>query len=146
VELFPFPSLEPGIGYVTYFCAHSLRHLNPLAQTRAAELKPGDKLSLMLDCQNPVDKRALALRTEDRVVVGYLPGYLLEDAWELLPACSYIGISVAQVNPPPAPMSQRVLCRFEACWPPTFMPFSSSKYQPIAADAFRVDRGVVATA
>ncbi len=144
IELFPFPSWGDVGGYTTYFCVHSLRHLNPVCQQRALELQPGERLFLLTDCQNPVDPAAMVLRTKDCVIVGYLPGYLLQDAWQLAQGCGYIDFEVAQVNPPPAPLSQRLLCKMSSCWPDeNFVPFSSPTYQPISADASQVKRGIV---
>jgi hypothetical protein len=144
VEIFPFPSGVEDNTYTTYFCAHSLRHLPPASREWASTLKVGDRLFMMHDCQNPVDPYTLALRTEDRMIVGYLPTYLLEDAWRLAGGCGYIDFEVAQVNLPSAPLNQMLLCKMSSCWPdPTFVPFSSAEYQPIASDALRVNRGVV---
>jgi hypothetical protein len=144
IELFPFPSSVDGVGYTTYFCVHGLRHLSPSCQQKALELHPGDRLYLLHDCQNPVDPAAMLLRTNDCVIVGFLPGYLLEDARRLADGCGTIEFEVAQVNPPPAPLSQRLLCKMSACWPDeSFVPFSSAAYQPIAPNASQVTRGVV---
>jgi hypothetical protein len=143
IELFPFPSYEQGIGYTMYFCVHSLRYINPIAHVRVDQLKPHEELNLMHDFQNPVDPDAMALRTADRVLVGYLPGYLLEDVGKLQDGYYRVQVTVAQINPPPAPLSQRVLCRMECCWPDNLAPFLSSIYQPIASGASQSDAGVL---
>ena len=54
----------------------------------------------MCDVQNPVDPSALALRTEDRIIVGYMPGYLLDDAHTLHQTCVICEVKVERMNPP----------------------------------------------
>ncbi len=92
---------------------------------------------MMKDFQNPVDVKALALRTaerqeQDMYLVGYCPRYLNSDFAKLIDADeSGITATVERVNPPPAPVQFRVLCRLEARWPKDFEPFSSFDYLPI---------------
>jgi hypothetical protein len=136
LEMFEVPRLsEEGNPFKTHFLAHGLRYLSESSQERILQLKPNDPLFIMSDCQNAADGDALALRTEDRVIIGYLPRYLLGDATKLLRNCEVVECFVAQVNPPPAPLQQRLLCRLEACWPNDFRPFAADSYKPISAEA-----------
>ncbi len=135
LELFPLPVLEPFVGYRTWFWAHAIRHLNGMAHQRIAQLRPGVPLFLMCDVRNPVDPSALALRTEDRTIVGYMPGYLLDYAHTLQQTCIICQVKVERVNPPPAPIQQRLLCRLESCWPTGFQPYATPRYQPLAQGA-----------
>ena len=89
----------------------------------------------MCDVQNPVDPSALALRTEDRIIVGYMPGYLLDDAHTLQQTCAICQVKVERVNPSPAPTQQRLLCRLESSWPTGFQPYATPRYQPLAQGA-----------
>jgi hypothetical protein len=135
VEMFEMPRFNAeGNPYRTHFLAHGLGYLHPSSLQRISELQPGDRLKLMCDCQNDADHWALALRSADRVIVGYMPRYLVGDAVSLLNGCEIVHCYVAQVNPPSAPLQQRLLCRLEACWPSNFQPFASDTYQPIPAD------------
>ena len=136
VELFPLPKPDEDLGgYTTPFFVHAVRHFPPASQERIESLRPGERLFLMADCQNPVDPAAIALRTADQVLIGYLPRYLLADAHRLCDECEFFEVMVERVNSRPAPVQQRVLCRLEACWPPDFVPFASDRYQPLAGDA-----------
>lgn len=135
-ELFPMPLPGSAGCYVTHFLAHGIRHLSAEARLRIERLSAGERLRLQWDMDNEADPLALSLRTEDRIVVGYVPRYLLDDAWTLLQDCDYRPeITVAQVNPPPAPVQQRLLCRMEACWPNGFVPFATTDYQLLSGDA-----------
>ena len=141
-EVFPRPDPDKNGEYHIPFLAHGLRHLPPASTERIARLRPGERLLLVHDFQNPYDPNALALRTnntceQDRYFVGFCPRYLLDDAFRLVQACfdsrSPV-VSVERVNPPPAPSQLRLLCNLTACWPDNIRPFSSEPYQPIAGD------------
>lgn len=133
LELFPMPELEKHGCYVTFFLAHGIRYLGDVARQRISHLREGDRVRLQWDMDNEADPRALSIRTDDRIVVGYVPRYLLDDAWGLLQDCDSIPeITVAQMNPPPAPLQQRLLCRMESCWPDGFTPYSTDDYLPIS--------------
>ena len=135
LELFPLPSFEPDFGYRAWFWAHSLRHLAPTPEKRIMQLHPDERLYVTRDVRNPADSMALKLQTEDHVVVGYMPAYLLDDAHELLDTRESCRVHVDRVNPPPAPIQQRLLCRLESHWPADFVPYSSPRYQPLAQSA-----------
>ncbi|CAG0966038.1 hypothetical protein PHYC_00989 [Phycisphaerales bacterium] len=136
LEMFEVPRVaEEGSPYQTRFLAHGIRYLNPESQQRVLSLKMDERLLIMHDCQNDADRSALALRTEDRVIVGYLPRYLLGDAFQLLNVCEIVEVFVARVNPSPAPLQQRLLCRLESCWPENFRPFCGDHYRPMPSDA-----------
>jgi len=143
VELFSLPRSNsvPGekclVNY--FFLAHGLRHMRDCAQELAETLKCEDKLFIMHDLQNPVDKDALILRTEDYCCVGFLPRYLLTDFWEFLKTDDAIKVFVEKLNPPPAPTQQRILCRLEAITKGDFRPCSSDVYRPFVSEGLRRD-------
>ncbi len=135
-ELFEYPvHNEPLQPYRTHFLAHGLRYLAKSSLERIATLEPGGQLCVMQDCQNAYDGRALALRTDDRVIVGYVPGFLLAEALQLWKQCQYIHCSVTKANSTTAPLQQRLLCRLETCWPEDHQPFADEEFQPISPDA-----------
>jgi hypothetical protein len=136
LEMFEVPKvLAEGNPFQTHFLAHGIRYLHTSSIDRIAALHPDDRLLLTHDFQNPADQGALALRTEDRVIVGYMPRYLLGDAFTLLQSCNVVECYVARVNPPSSPLQQRLLCRLEACWPPEYRPFCTDEYKPLSNDA-----------
>jgi len=140
IELYPLPDVDRDGCYVTYFLVHGIQYLPANSIERILRLENDERLRLQWDMDNEADPLALSLRTEDRIVVGYLPRYLLGDAWQLLSGCEYRPtIRVVQVNLPPAPIQQRVLCRMEACWPENFRPYCGSTYQPIATNAIHLE-------
>jgi len=138
VELFSPPRSGGNVPGETYFVnyfflAHGLRHMRACAQDLAKHLKPGDQLFCMHDFQNPKDKDALILRTEEYCNVGFLPRYLLADLWELV-GLDGIRLTVARVNLSPAPIQQRILCEFQATPTENFQPCAGDVYKPYAGN------------
>ena len=96
----------------------------------------GEPLLAMRDFQNPTDPNAIALRTVERSerdvsMVGYYPRYLTNDFLRLMDRNLSPQISVEWVNPPPAPVRFRVLCKSVWPWPDGFIPFDSDEYEPL---------------
>jgi hypothetical protein len=152
VELFPYPSREPDGGFSAYFCLHGIRRLSALAQARAEQLRPNDRLQLPFwDPANLPDDRRICLLADADIgksllVVGYVPGYLVEDVRQLIDRREYVAISVFQVNPPPAPLQQRVLCEMRSQWPNGFVPFSTETYAPLnARDSWPMEHATAET-
>ena len=132
-EVFPSPlaASELGRRFRTTFFVHGLRHGPDTAQKRVASLGPGDPLFPMLDWCNPQDPQAIALRTEDRHLIGYVPRYYVGDVLRI-PRRADIRFTVERMNPPPAPAQQRVLCAVDAPWSHDEAPLSDGDYRPLS--------------
>lgn len=130
-ELLACPEPDEEGNYRFHFPVHGLRYLPPIALERIERLQPGENLLMAADFQNPYEKNAIILRTLDNHLVGYCPGYVLEDALNLLSQCEFCEATVERVNPPATPIQFRLLCRLTACWPEGFSPFSTPIYNPI---------------
>jgi len=144
-EVFPCPEPADRESYQVHFLVHGLSHMPPDAVARAEKLKPGERLLVMRDIQNPQDKLALLLRTAeqhpgDMYLVGYCPRYLREDFLTLMDEGSSPTVSVVRVNPPPAPVQFRVLCRVEMRWPKGFEPFAGFEFQPLIGRAISPEK------
>ncbi|MCP9861401.1 HIRAN domain-containing protein [Cyanobium sp. Cruz-8H5] len=141
IELFPLPTREPGrTWFLTHFWLHGYRHMSPEAQVRVLSLQPGEQLLTLREPSNPHDPHAIALlTTPDRARIGYFPRYLASDAIRLLEDCSSFEVFVERVNPDPAPLQQRLLCRLESCWPENFRPCSQDIYRPVNPDRVSID-------
>jgi HIRAN domain len=107
----------------------------PLAEDRIARLTANETLMLLFDVQNEYDRNAIAVRTQDSVLLGYLPAYLSEEVRELVSECPDFRAVVERVNPPPAGVHHRLLGRIEGRWPPGYVPFSSEEFQPVNSAA-----------
>jgi hypothetical protein len=141
LEVFPCPEPSDNGEFVSHFFLRGLSHMPPASADRAGDLQGGEELLLAHDFQNPRDPRALLLRTAEKrprdvFLLGYCPRYLLDDTNQLL-KCNQnlVRVTVERVNPPPAPIQLRVMCRLVMRWADGHEPFSGSEYQPLVAEA-----------
>jgi hypothetical protein len=104
-----------------------------MAEEGIAKLTPGDRLFWMLDGENDYNPNAIALRTKERYLIGYLPDYLVTDIAHLVKARMFLHVTIERINLPPVPRHYRLLCRVEAGWPDGFAPLSGSSFQPLTA-------------
>jgi hypothetical protein len=138
LELFPLPEFEPDFGYRTWFWAHGMRLLTPAGRERILALNPEEQIYPQCEPDSPVDGDAIELLSFDGQRIGYMPSYLLDDAHTLQETCSVCEVYVDRLNPPPAPLQQRLLCRLESCWPDGFTPYATPRYQPLSPQAAQV--------
>ena len=138
LEIFPYPTQLSEDTYVVHFFVRGLRHQSECAIERVQELTPGDPLRLMLDVQNEHDANACMLRTAEREerpkhLMGYLPRYLARElaqlSWEQMANST---VEVVRVNPSPAPVHFRILCRLTMTWTSDHAPFDAPVYQPLS--------------
>lgn len=136
-EVFPYPERDEQGRYHIHFFAHGLRHFPEEIQQYIQSLQPETPLLVTHDIQNPVDSRALILRTEDLHFVGYCPRYLTQDFFKLV--CQFpqqVKVTVERVNRPPTPLQFRLLCSLTTDWSKDFHPFSDPIYQPLTRREF----------
>ena len=134
IELFPLASPEADGCYATHCLLRSIRYMpQPSTEERIGRLQQGEQLSVMPDPQNAVDPKAIAVRTDDNFMIGYIPAYLTTDLRLLQNDCKYLHVYVERVNPPPAEAHHRLLCKIVSCWPDGFRPFDTQEFQPINA-------------
>ena len=141
LEFFAPPQHDETTGRLTWhFLVRGIRYM-PLAEQRAQRLVGGERLCWMLDRQNEFDPLAVALRTGDNYLLGFLPFYFVEDMALLVEDGQDLAIFVEKVNPRPAPLHHRILCRLEGDWATRFKPFSSPRYAPLNAAARGAEAG-----
>ncbi len=145
LEVFPMPSALGDDRYSVRFFVHGLRHMSPDAVMRASSLESGNRLHVMHDFQNPVDRCALMLRNAesydgDVYPLGYTPRYLFADCFDrMMKDTDWPKIIVEKVNPAPAPIQFRLLCRAEMQLDTGVTPFSGKRFRPVTApDAVEV--------
>lgn len=131
LEIYAAPRVDANSS-VWHFLLRGIRHLPPSAEQRILQLQPGMPLYVMRDVQNQHNPKALLLRSEDKINVGYVPDLLVDDLANLDLSRDNFQITVAQVNPPPTPVQHRVLCRVHARWPDERKPFSSARFAPLS--------------
>jgi hypothetical protein len=134
VEVFAPPQRDPETGlHEMFFLARGIRYLPTSAEARLTTITPGTQLYCMLDFQNAYNLRAVALRSADYCMLGYVPDYLTADLDLLRQNDAPLIVRVDRVNPPPAPQKHRLLCRLQAAWPADHEPFTDERFQPLVS-------------
>lgn len=134
-----FAEFEPGQSpgeWETRFFARSMRYL-PHPEDLDA-LVPGQVLRCMRDVQNPVDRDAIALRTDTNALVGWCPGYLVDELSPLLVEPSAVSVTVERLNRPPAPLQHRLQCHLRVRPHGDFHAYRAGRYEPLSLDALRL--------
>ncbi|HSN99471.1 MAG TPA: hypothetical protein VLS89_14345 [Candidatus Nanopelagicales bacterium] len=134
IEVVAAPAPDESGAWITHFLVRGIRYM-PGAEERIGRLTAGERLFWMLDVQNPMNPGALALRTSDNQLIGYLPDYLVSDAVRLIEERSPVNVLVERVNPAPTPLHYRLLCKLEAVWSSAFAPFQGEQLQPLDPQA-----------
>lgn len=138
IEVYGLPTFdEVRRVYRFMFFARGVRHLAE-AEARIAALRPGAALALEPDPANRADQLAIQVREGAGVQVGFVPNTLLEDLHDLRKLGSKIEVFAERVNPDPAPVQLRLLCRLEAGAVRGYSPFATTRYEPIPAGATRI--------
>lgn len=139
IELFGLPSFdETAQCFRFYFFVRGVRHVAG-AEQRIAAMATDAELDFAPDPNNPADELAVQVHGPARGQIGWVPHTLLDDVHALQQRGASVRLRVAQVNPDPAPVQLRVLCRMEAFGAGDYAPFCSERYQPIASGAAVID-------
>jgi hypothetical protein len=134
LEIFPkVERTEEGLFEIKFFL-HGLGYLQSVAIDRTLKLKPGEDLCIAVEVHNQATGMiAIQLQTQDRLIIGYAPHYLVGDLSQVIWRCSLVSSAqVSRVNPPPAPQGQRVLVLFKGCWPDGYQPMSGEEFRALA--------------
>lgn len=132
LEVFAPPARLPDGRWETDILIRGVRHV-PHAEDAVSKLAVGDRLLVMTDFQKEQGAEALVLRTIQQEFVGYLPAYLARElAGQSSEIAQALAVTVAKINPHPANVHHRLLCRVE--FPPEISLFSSDEYLPLVAN------------
>lgn len=133
LEVFSPPTEMANGTSEMYVLVRGVRHV-PGAEKAIENLQPGQRLLVLSDEQNDHGTHAKLLRTDGTELVGYLPDYLAQ-ALDLRDEAglSDLLVTVEKVNPPPAPVHHRLLCR--VTFPTSGVLFRGDEYAPIGAGA-----------
>lgn len=136
LEVFPLPQPDATGRYDVHFFVRGLRHQAHCSLERVQTLQPDERLRIMPDPQNSRDEEAVMLRTAettpgDMHLLGYLPRYLAHElARQPREVWKQTTVQVVRVNPPPAPVQFRLLCRLAMPGQVGQPPFSGLEFQP----------------
>ena len=135
-DLQTFPKVEPKADgcFELRFFAHGLRHLTEASRERAKKLVPGEKLRIMVEVNNPATRLAVTLLSDDYVMVGWAPRYLVEDLVTCIPKAPEIEATVVKVNHVHAPLNQSILVEYSGRAPKNHLLMSSPDFTPLIHD------------
>ena len=133
-EVFPKLVKANDGSFVCRFFLHGWRHTSLPAQERLNALKPGEELYVTLELTNPATGLAVQLQTTDYHMIGWTPRYIVcELARAMAESPGEYTAHVVRVNPPPSPMTQRVLIEMRGLWD-GYEPMESEDFQPLVGD------------
>ena len=131
-EVFPKIERRADGAFCCRFFLHGWRHLTAGAQERLNRLHAGEKLYVALELTNPTTQMAVQLQTEDYLMIGWAPRYLVSDLVQAIAeAPSDYEANVVRINPVPAPSKQRVLIELRGHWP-KHEPMTTNEFEPLA--------------
>lgn len=131
-QIFAAPRLRNNV-YTLNFFVHGLRYMPLSSIDRIKNLKQREKLYLMHDFQNPVDLKALLIRTEDNHNVGFCPSYLLEDLSGWIGKSNKLSLKVRRVNNGNSPLQFRLLVDLGFPSDASRKPFSDGNFARLSA-------------
>lgn len=114
IQVVPEPKELPDGSMEQVFLVSGVRHARNGEPSRVdsvlSGLQQGAVLELLAEVDNPADPRALQLAS-DGVILGWVPGYLVEEIHRYLESPRTLSFSVERANGPETPWHLRVLCR-----------------------------------
>jgi hypothetical protein len=131
LEVFPKATADAEGNFRVRFFLHGLRHLGARAMDRAARLKVGDDLRILVELNNPATGLAVSLATQDYVMIGWAPRYLVEDMIKCVAQAPTLSASVARINAEDAPWNQRFLIDYAGQAPAGTQPMSTPDFKPL---------------
>jgi hypothetical protein len=131
LEVFPKVTADASGSFHVRFFLHGLRHLGEKAIERAAKLKVGEELRILVELNNPATRLSVPLLTEDYQMIGWAPRYLVEDLINCVPHAPELSAKVARINVDAAPLNQRILIDYSGRAPKGTQPMSTPDFKPL---------------
>lgn len=136
VRLSREPTVDDDGNCVYEFPVHGARHVrdSERAESVLSILRPGDRLSLRAEPDNPVNARALQLTTEGGdVALGWVPDLLL-DFVHLLRESGPVDLTVLHANRRDQPRHLSLFVRISGVGPAGYRGFSGPQWAPLVQD------------
>lgn len=131
LEVFPKVDPDEDGSFQIRFFLHGLRHLSEASRERARRLESGEPLRIMVELNNPATRLAVPIHTEDYIMIGWAPRYLVGDLLTCLPEAPELTAQVAQVNREHAPLNQAILIDYEGRAPEGCELMGSPDFRPL---------------
>ena len=129
LEVFAPPEVTP-LGAEAFFLARGVRHIGG-SEAALQDLAPGTGLYVNPEPTNPVNSAALLVQDTQGRTLGYVPDYLANELALSGGSASQLQVSTVKVNPDPAPVHHRLLCKYVCTGAPVHPLFTGEAYQPL---------------
>ncbi len=128
-----FPKIEKAAdgSFKSRFFLHGLRYVNSAGAERAAQLKEGETLQILIEVNNPSAGTAICLQSNDYLPLGWTPRYLVSDLLRAMASQPEVGAKLVKVNPDNVPLGRRYLVELSGRLPVDFEPMSDDQFQLI---------------
>ena len=131
LDVFPKIQKDEQGNFQIRFFLHGLRHLGPLAQERVERLTVGESLRVSIELNNPATRLAVTLLTEDYVMIGWAPRYLVDDLVASVPHAPRLTAKIALLNNLNSPLNKRVLIDYSGRIPDDWEPMNTPDFEPL---------------
>jgi hypothetical protein len=131
LEVFPRMRKDEEGNFRVRFFLHGLRHLGAVAQERVERLAVGDPLRVSIELNNPATRLAVTLLTDDYVMIGWAPRYLVDDLVASVPHAPHLTAQIAHLNDAQSPLNKRVLIDYAGRVPDAWEPMSTPDFEPL---------------
>lgn len=131
LEVFPKIEKQADGSFNSRFFLHGLRYVSEAGQHRSLMLEPGEKLRVAIELDNPATGWAIQLSSEDYLMVGWAPRYLLDDLLHAVFKSRDFRATVVRTNSASVPVNRRVLVDFCGRLPADLNPMSGEDFQII---------------
>lgn len=122
IEVLPEPTVSDTGATCCVFLVHGVRHQGFEASEAIDRLQIGNRLTLLWEPTNPVNRRAVLVLSDTGVAVGYVPDPLVEYVHRVLERDDYT-LTVQRANGPEVGSHLRLLVRLDGVLPVGYRPF-----------------------
>lgn len=133
LEIFPKIHKDATGHFKCRFFLHGQRYAHDVARARSETFQEGEQLRVCLEFNNPATGHAVQLQTEDYVMVGWAPRYLVDDLTEAATAASELRASIVRINAGRVPANMRILVELVGQLPKGYEPMASEEFRLIGA-------------
>jgi len=131
-RMFLAPRREGGHFRLQFFTAGVSRERFHAQHEKMETLEPGDRLALIADPDNPVDRNAIRLKDKRGVEAGFVPAHYASELAPLLKKGTALEARILHINHPLERWApDAILVEVAGSWPEWWTPFESRNYRPL---------------
>lgn len=129
LEVFPKLEKADDSTFRCRFFLHGLRYCHETVRERILALQVGESLGVLLELNNPATGLGFQFKTQDQLLLGWSPRYLVDDLIGAAVSYHHLEAKVVLNNPEGTPLNRRVLIEMTGKLPENYQPMSSEDFQ-----------------